>query len=100
MATLERNKIWVNLGEIDIDGDTLDAAIKRLQDAKKTHSAAFPDGLRLDKQTRRWDDGQDIHLQGLRLENDAELAKRQATEDKRVEFRRKEFDKMKREFGE
>ena len=90
------NQELSRLSLYDFDGD-LNNVILMLQRIRED----YPDKkIKLDLTTSRYDDDKEYAVVWERPENEEEIAKRLEDEAKRKEYRRAEFERLKKEFGE
>jgi len=93
MAKLVTEKLE-SLGLYDLEG-TIDSVIERLQRLKETYKGK---DISLDLRSQEYDDGKEYAVVWARPENEKETAKRLEDETKSKEYRRQQYDRLKKEF--
>jgi hypothetical protein len=99
---MERKTVSKEIDQIDyvLNGLTIDEAIAWLQKQKTDNARIYPEFSTFKLELcQNYDGEQGLYIRGERLENDAELAKRQKEEDTWKEYRRQQFEALKKEFG-
>ena len=83
---------------IDIGYRPLDSVIELLQRLKETHSAKYSN-LRLDYEYVSYSKKEKLVLKGDREETPEEVTKRINSEQKNKEYRRQQYEELRKEFG-
>lgn len=95
----ERMMIWAEYANINLEYDTLDEAIERLQE----HRKQIDGEARFELRSHAYEDDSYLALMVKRLETDAEMAKRIAQQERffadREKRERAEYERLAKKFG-
>lgn len=95
-AKVTSGHVDVSIDPYDLEG-TLDEAISHLQKMKDMYKDR---NVKLVYKEDPWSDYKSFYLYEQRLENDEEYQKRLEKEERHIEYKREQFERLKKELGE